>query len=123
MAETKKLFTLQEVAAYRDRDFIAESEDTVATNSITITLAASTGRRHYLQNITLAGTAGGGGAEAITVTSGSTGKWTGQFTIGTERDKPFYGMGLVCGEGEAVTIVASATALTHGTLSVTGFTK
>ena len=114
---------IREVLANLDKDFTCEQETTVATNSITIELAAVEGKRHYIQHVMLYGTTGDGGAEALTISKGSTAAWTEAFTVGTDKDRPFYGFGFVGDVGEAVSIVASATALTAGTLSVVSYVK
>ena len=114
---------VREVLGHRDRTPISQQSSTIASHSITITLAAVTGKKHYIHQITLVGTAGGGGAEAIVIKKGTTDSYTDTFTVGTRFSQPFYGDGWVGNEGEAVSIVASATNLTAGKLSVVGFTK
>uniref|UniRef100_A0A6M3IFC8 Uncharacterized protein n=1 Tax=viral metagenome TaxID=1070528 RepID=A0A6M3IFC8_9ZZZZ len=118
-----KLFSLEEVAAFRDRTHISEQASTIVNHSVTITLAASVGRKHYISQITLVGTAGTGAAESIVIKKGTTDSYSDTFTVGTRFSQPFYGDGWVGNEGEAVSIVASATNLTAAKLSVVGKVK
>jgi len=118
-----KLPAVREVLAHRDRIHISQHSSTVASNSITITLAAVPGMKHYIHQVTLVGTTGDGGAESIVIKKGTTESYSDTFTVGTRFSQPFYGDGWVGNEGEAVSIVASATSLTAGKLSVVGFTK
>ncbi|MFH1183918.1 MAG: hypothetical protein V1755_02620 [Chloroflexota bacterium] len=118
-----KLPEVREVLAHRDRSHISEQSATIASNSVTITLAAVTGEKHYIHQITLVGTAGGGGAESIVINKGAVASYSDTFTVGTRFSQPFYGDGWVGTEGEAVSIVASATNLTAAKLSVVGMTK
>ena len=118
-----KLYRMEEVAANNDKTFVSQQYATIASHSVTITLAAVAGEKYYIQQVTLAGTAGGGGAEAIVIKKGTTDAHTDSFTVGTVKSIPFNGYGFVGNEGEAVTIVASATNLTAAKLCVVGFRK
>ncbi len=114
---------VREVLAHRDRTHISQQSATVASHSITITLPAVAGKKHYIHQITLVGTTGDGGSEALVIKKGDTDSYSDTFTIGTRLSIPFYGDGWVGAEGEAVSIVASATNLTAAKLSVVGMTK
>ena len=118
-----KLFSLEEVAANRDKTPISQQSATIASHAVTITLAAATGQRHHIHLVTLVGTAGGGGAEAIVIKKGTTDSYSDTFTVGTRFSQPFYGLGFAGNEGEAVTVTASATNLTAAKLSIVGYTK
>ena len=118
-----KLFPLEEVLANRDKTPVSQQTATIASHAATITLAAVAGEKYYIHQITLVGTTGGGGAEAIVIKKGTTDSFTDTFTVGTRYSQPFDGIGWVGNEGEAVSIVASATNLTAAKLSVVGYRK
>ena len=117
------MFTPTEVLNDVDKTFGVGSSSTVVANVITVTIAAVTGKRHYLGSIVLTGTTGAGGAEALTINDGATTVWTETFTVGTDKVRQFDAVPLVGTSGNAVTITASATALTAGKLYVVYYTK
>lgn len=100
------------------------SDATIASNALSVTLTApATGLRHFLGAIILTGTTGGGGAEALVITDGSTEIWRETFTVGTDKKITFDVVPLVGTEATAMTITASATELTAGKLYVNYLTK
>ena len=117
------IYSLEEVAANIDKTFIAEQSATVASNIVSIELAAVSGKRHHIQHIMLSGTTGTGGSPVVLILEGATEKWREAFAVGTDKDRPFNGFGWVGAKGSAVTIRAQATNLTAARLSVVGYTK
>ena len=115
--------TPTEVLNDLDKTFGAASSSTVVSNVVTVTLTAVEKKKHYIGSIGLVGTAGVGGAEALQIKKGSTVVWDEPFTVGAPLIRQFQAVHLVGNEGEAVTVTASATALTAAKLYVIYYTK
>jgi|GEM_PF-3265837 len=117
------LFTPTEVLNNVDKMFGAAKTEAPTTNKITVTIAAVTGKKHYIGSIVLTGTTGGGGAEAFVIKKGTTTAWTESFTVGTDKVRQFQAVPFVGNEGEAVSVEVSATNLTAGKVYVVYYTK
>ncbi len=121
--ENRVNYTQWEVANNRDKVFGVASTTSTTTNSITVTIAAVSGKKHYIGSIVLTGTTGSGGAESLKINKGSTTSWDEKFTVGTDTVRQFQAVPFVGNQGEAVSVVASATELTAGKLYVVYYTK
>jgi hypothetical protein len=117
------MYNVREVANDLDKDFFAESDATIASNALSVTIAGVSGKKHYLGSIVLTGTTGTGAAEALTIKNGATTVWTEAFTVGTDKVRQFQAVPLVITEGNDLVVEASATNLTAGKLYVVGYTK
>jgi hypothetical protein len=116
------IYSVTEILNDIDKTF-GNATATAGTNKITVTIAAVTGKRHYIGSIVLTGTTGTGGAEALTIKDGITTVWSEAFTVGTDLVRQFQAIPLVGTEGKAVTIEASATSLTAGKIFVVYYTR
>ncbi len=117
---TKKQFPVDNDILNENHITYGKASDTsIASNALSIAITApAAGYRIFLGSIVLTGTTGGGGAEALTIKDGSTTVWTETFTVGTDKVRQFDAVPLVGTEATAMTISASATALTAGGLYV-----
>ena len=115
--------TPTEVLNDLDKTFGTAGSSTVAGNTVTVILTAVEKKKHYIGSIGLVGTAGAGGAEALQIKKGSTVVWDEPFTVGAPLVRQFQAVPLVGNEGEAVSVVASATSLTAAKLHVIYYTK
>ncbi len=116
-------YTETECANDMDKTFGVASDTSITANALSVTIAAVTGKKHYIGSIVLTGTTGTGAAEALIIQKGSTTVWTEAFTVGTDLVRQFQAVPLVGNEGEAMTVQASATNLTAGKLYVVYYTK
>jgi hypothetical protein len=117
------LMTPTEILNDRDKTFGVAKDETVASNALSVEIAAVAGKRHYIGSIVLTGTAGTGGAEALKIKKGATVVWQEAFTVGADKVRQFQAVPLVGNPGETVTVEASATNLTAGKLYVVYYTK
>ena len=101
----------------------ASATANAGSNKITVTIAAVTGKKHYIGHIVLTGTTGTGAAEAFVIKDDTTTKWSEAFTVGTDKVRSFGDIPFVGTAGKAVTVEVSATNLTAGSLFVLYYTK
>ena len=121
--ENRVNYSQWEVANDKDKIFGVGATTSPTTNTITVTLDAVSGKRHYIGSIVLTGTAGTGAAEALVIKKGTVTSWSEAFTVGTDTVRQFSAVPFVGNQGEAVSVVASATNLTAGKLYVVYYTK
>jgi hypothetical protein len=117
------MYNEREVANDLDKTFFAESDATITSNALSVTITGVAGKKHYLGSIVLTGTTGTGAAEALTIKDGATTVWTETFTVGTDKVRQFQAVPLVTSTGSDLVVTASATNLTGGKLFVVGYTK
>ena len=115
--------TPTEVLNDLDKTFGAASTLVPVAHVITVSIPVVSGKKHYIGSIILTGTAGAGAAEAFQIKKGDAVVWQESFVVGTDLVRQFQAVPLVGNEGEAVSVVASATELTAGKLFVIYYTK